>query len=123
MGDKTQRIAICIIPQGCSRHNSPGRPHAVTDLVRANKGSGPVSIILLNENPLLTNFATCCAVARAFPTYALKRSPRVDYTVTVYVSQPGESAQNVTCVAATHLAQSIQLCQKLVGEGIINLYY
>jgi hypothetical protein len=92
-----QRVAVCVIPTGCSRHNTPGtvcvcmyvcmyacmyacmyvcmyvsnvmftsgRPHAVADLVRANKGSGDVTVIVLNENPTVSSIATACAVSRA----------------------------------------------------------
>ena len=42
-----------------------GRPHAVADLVRANKGSGDVTVIVLNENPTVSSIATACAVSRA----------------------------------------------------------
>ncbi len=145
--NKLQRIAVCVIPRGCSRHNAPGRPHAVTDLVRTNKGSivyciiqfkytstpfssifhqrnyyhynpyvgtGDVTVVLLNENPTTTNFSTCCAVARAFSTYAIRKTARTTVTVNVYVNQP--TAEHLTCTSATNIAQSIQLCQKLVGK-------
>ena len=37
----------------------------MTDLIRANKGSGDVTVIILNEKPALSSFATACAAARA----------------------------------------------------------
>jgi hypothetical protein len=111
-----QRFAICLIPRGCSRHNAPGRPHAIADLVRANKGSGDVTVLLLNEDPATTNFSSCCAVARAFPTYTFKKTTRPEYSVKVYVQQPPDSP--LSCFSACNLAKSIQLCQKLVGEWL-----
>jgi hypothetical protein len=44
---------------------SAGRPHAVADLVRANKGSGDVTVMVLNDDPVASSFATACAVSRA----------------------------------------------------------
>jgi hypothetical protein len=114
-----QRIAICAIPTGCSRHNAPGRPHAVTDLVRANKSSGDVTVILVNQDPNVTAFSTGCAVARAFSTYALKKKAPVDPTVTVYFNHKLDDlspAVSFNCSTSDHLAASIQTCQHLVGE-------
>lgn len=103
---------------GCSRHNAPGRPHAVTDLIRANKSSGDVAILLLNENPSITAFSTGCAVARAFSTYSFKKKSSADQNVSVYYNHKFEEispALSFDCSSANHLASSIQQCQNLVG--------
>jgi len=110
VGDKMQRVAVCAIPTGCSRHNAPGRPHAVTDLVKANKGSGELTVVLLNEDPASTSLSTACAVARAFPTYALKQNGPRESVVRVYLNFAG----SYSCGTFNNLASSIQLCQKLV---------
>lgn len=106
-----QRIAVCVIPFGCSRHNTPGRPHAVADLVRANKGSGDVTIIVLNENPAASSFATACAVSRAFSTYHLKKSTPVDVNVTVVMNS---DAAEISSFTAESLSWGIRKCQNLV---------
>lgn len=106
---------------GCSRHNAPGRPHAVTDLIRANKSSGDVTILLLNDDPSTTAFSTGCAVARAFSTYALKKKNPVDPNVSVYYNHKFEEITPVISfdsTSANHLAASIQKCQYLVGKSI-----
>mmetsp|Transcript_22209 Transcript_22209/g.37615 ORF Transcript_22209/g.37615 Transcript_22209/m.37615 type:complete len:513 (-) Transcript_22209:236-1774(-) len=106
-----QRIAVCVIPTGCSRHNTPGRPHAVADLVRANKGSGDVTVIVLNENPAVSSFATACAVSRSFSTYHIKKSPPADVNVTVFMNS---SESEISSFTAESLSWGIRKCQALV---------
>ena len=103
---------------GCSRHNAPGRPHAVTDLIKSSRASGDITILLVNDHPEETAFSTACAVARAFPTYTFKKNPSVDPHVTVFFNHSFDSFQsripfNLTTI--THLASSIQQCQSLIG--------
>lgn len=106
-----QRIAVCAIPTGCSRHNAPGRPHAVADLVRANKGNGNVCVVVLNEDPAASSFSTACAVSRAFSTYHIKKIIPEDPMVTVYMNSSDEEMPSAT---AESLAWSIRKCQELV---------
>ncbi|CAN0533339.1 unnamed protein product, partial [Laminaria digitata] len=46
-----RRVALCALPEECSRHNSPPQPHAIADCVRSISGSGNVSIIMCLEHP------------------------------------------------------------------------
>lgn len=94
----------------------------MSDLVRANKGSGDVTVILLNADPSVTAFSTGCAVARAFSTYSFKKNVFVDPTVTVYFNHKFDEitpSLSFDCTTATHLASSIQQCQNLVGQSLL----
>ncbi len=46
-----RRVALCALPEECSRHNSPAQPHAVADCVRAISGSGSVAVVMCLDNP------------------------------------------------------------------------
>lgn len=41
-----RRVALCALPEDCSRHNCPAQPHAITDCMRSISGSGSVSIVM-----------------------------------------------------------------------------
>lgn len=45
-GAQPRRVALCALPEECSRHNSPPQPHAIADCVRSMSGSGSVAIVM-----------------------------------------------------------------------------
>ncbi|CAN0178000.1 unnamed protein product, partial [Hapterophycus canaliculatus] len=63
-----RRVALCALPEDCSRHNSPAQPHAIADCARSVSGSGSVAVVMCLDDPSHA-FAAGCAVARAFPLY------------------------------------------------------
>ena len=74
----TATLAVAVLPEVCSRHNSPLRPHAITSLVASAaadpaKETGGASVILVLADPAHAAGAAC-AVARAFPLYSMKSS-------------------------------------------------
>ena len=71
-GDPAHQLSVGATPAACSRHNSPARPHAVSNLVRAHAPrKGAVEIIVLMERAE-DAVAAACAVARAYPEFSLK---------------------------------------------------
>ncbi len=79
MGRRTslhgQRLCVCDtipVPEACSRHNSPARPHAFADMVRKEaKRDGRLAILACLESAE-DALASTNAVAQALPSYSRK---------------------------------------------------
>ena len=70
-------LTAAVLPELCSRHNSPVRPHAITTLVGpaasdAATEPGGAAIVLVLDEPKHAAPAAC-AVARAFPLFLMKK--------------------------------------------------
>lgn len=83
----------------------------MSELVKGNKGSGDVTVIVLNDDPTASSFSTACAVARSFSTYFLKKVMPVEPRVTVLMNS---SEEEITSFTAESLAWGIRKCQDLV---------
>ena len=66
-------IVAAVLPEACSRHNSPIRPAAVTSLV-AGLG-GDAAVVALLDDPAHAG-GVACAIGRAFPLYSDKLPPK-----------------------------------------------
>ena len=77
-GGAAATLVAAVLPEQCSRHNSPIRPHAITSLVgpaatdAAKEAGGAAIILVLDDKQHAAGAA--CAVARAFPLYS--QAPR-----------------------------------------------
>ena len=71
VGDGVRRVIAGVLPEPCSRHNSPARPHAVTALSAQATGTEPAAILLALDQAEHA-LAASAAVARAFPLYSRK---------------------------------------------------
>lgn len=65
---KPSTVVAAVLPDACSRHASPVRPHAVASLLRGTKAA---DVLLMLEDASHAGGAAC-AVGRAFPTYSAK---------------------------------------------------
>ena len=75
---KLCRLTVVVLPETCSRHNTPFHPHALTEHVRAatsGVAAGNISILLVLDDAAHAGGAGC-AIARAFPSYSLKNIGR-----------------------------------------------
>ncbi|CAM9749301.1 unnamed protein product, partial [Chrysoparadoxa australica] len=104
-----RRIVVTALPTACSRHNCPARPHALAAAVRANKGKGAVSILLVIEDEKYA-FAAGAAVARGFSLYNLKAEQPVEVDVNVYFT----AAPTAVPEECSVVARGIQLTARLV---------
>ena len=67
-------VMAAVLPEHCSRHNSPVRPHAITNLVGAASDAGPEGaaiVAVLDEEAHAAPAG--CAIARAFPLFSSKQ--------------------------------------------------
>ena len=68
------RVVVGVLPEACSRHNSPARPHAFADLVRKQANRDGKLAILACLDGASDALATANAVAQALPLYSRKTS-------------------------------------------------
>jgi probable aminopeptidase NPEPL1 len=89
-GDPPRRFTLGALPEACSRHNSPARPHGVTQLASAaHPRKGGFGIVAVLDD-VAHALATTCALARAFPTYHLRsRPPTQEPLFVAFVSPDG----------------------------------
>lgn len=83
----TATVVVAVLPEACSRHNSPLRPHAMTALVAppalaAASEPGGASIIVVLDDAAHAGGAAC-AIARAFPLFSRKKASGPTGTVRV----------------------------------------
>lgn len=64
-------ICAAVLPEACSRHASPVRPHAVAALVGGAVGGAGASVVCVLDD-LAHAPGTACALGRAFPLFAAK---------------------------------------------------
>jgi probable aminopeptidase NPEPL1 len=85
------RTHVGVLPEPCSRHNSPSRAWAIPGLV-GSVTSGNVGIVLCLDDPSHAPSALL-AVARALPTFVAS-SQQVEREVRVLLLPRGQSAQD-----------------------------
>ena len=67
-----KRVIAIALPEVCSRHNSPARPHAIAQMVRSNIPAKDDAVVVVALEKASYGFASGCAVARAFSDYKRK---------------------------------------------------
>ena len=67
----TRRVVVGVLPEACSRHNSPSRAWAIPGLVGALRGAKGGVVVAHLDTPDHAA-ATALAVARGLPTFSLK---------------------------------------------------
>ena len=118
---KLRRVVLAALPTYCSRNNTPAHPHSVSAIVTKHRGSGPLAIFLLSTPEHA--FSQALAVARAFPRYSATQAARKTAAevaqgkaeadrVFVYMQKSAPVSTDINLI--NHLADDIQLCQKLV---------
>lgn len=66
-----RKVVLGLLPERCSRHNSPSRAWAIPALARQAGGNKDAAIVLALDGPELA-LASIMAVARAFPRFSAK---------------------------------------------------
>ena len=84
---KTREVRVALLPETCSRHNTPSRAWAVTDLCKLVSGKEDWDIVILTEESHLRAIAT--AVAKAFSRYSAKTDSLTTRTVNLLMYTDG----------------------------------
>ncbi|MCO4745610.1 MAG: leucyl aminopeptidase family protein [Proteobacteria bacterium] len=66
--DKPAKVVIGVLPEACSRHNSPTRAWAIPGIVKAALRKGTLGVLAALEDPG-HGFAVAAAIARALPLF------------------------------------------------------
>lgn len=110
---------IATLPLKCSRHNTTSRSHAITRLVQnlsvgTDSGLDECVVVICEGRDF---YASACAVARAYPSYAKKSNSAKNITVSVefmIINETGDFLDDSTeqlCVDSTY---GLKLCQRIV---------
>jgi probable aminopeptidase NPEPL1 len=107
------RVHAAVLPEPCSRHNTPTRSQAITSLVAgaANKGNVAV-VVALDERDHAP--AAAMAIARALPTFQATSQPAVDREIRVLMVADGAVA--TVHPAAAIVAEAVRFASHLVDE-------
>lgn len=124
-GGDLKRVIAGVLPEPCSRHNSPARPHAVADLAaKGTSGKQPGIICVLDDASHA--FAAGAAIARVLPLYSAKstapKGSNPDIADTDKEDEAGEvrvafidsTGTEVTDARLTAVAAGIRRAAKLV---------
>ena len=115
-GSGVRRVVCAILPSACSRHNAPSRSHAVTDIVKANKGGSVNLAIFIIPAQREYVFAQACAAARPFSLFFHKEvtpsNRRVD--IVIDFSDYDASADTELVRKIANVVSGIRLTQRLV---------
>lgn len=103
------RVTIGLLPEHCSRHNSPTRAWAVSRLVRQCRGRSQHIVAVLEE--ATHAFGTGLAIAKSLPTYSGK-SRKKDKVVQVILLGPEGPIEEVGDIQEA--AHGVQLAAELV---------
>lgn len=111
-----RKVVACALPEPCSRHNSPARPHAVADLVRGAVGGTQDAAVILALDEGSHAIASGVAVSRALHRYSRKDTAgeSVDRTVTVAFQPYGGIVTAETVARIAVLAESSRMAAELV---------
>jgi len=90
---RLERVVVGILPEACSRHNTPSRAWATPHLVPAARGAARLGIIVALEDAEHA-LAHAIGIARALPTYTATGGDR-DRAVDVFLLTPDGSTPSL----------------------------
>jgi len=115
------RVCLGLLPTVCTRNNTPSLAHSVSTIVKGNKGSGNLSVVLLCKGNPSIAFAQALAVARCFPTFSFTSAARKAASenkpkdlVDVYLELDSSETSELLLSEVEILAESIRTSQHLV---------
>ena len=115
-GKVAHTVVAAVLPDHCSRHNSPLRPHAITELAGVASGAGPAGATIVAVLDDAAHAAAAgCAIARAFPLYSAKKQGEEPTPIRVgYATRegplnagPGPYTQSDAAARAVRLAEEL----------------
>lgn len=86
-----RKVVLGLLPERCSRHNSPSRAWAMPALCRQAGGKQDAALLIAPDDPEHA-LACCLSAARAFPRFSAKSGPSQQRTVKLMVVCEGPLA-------------------------------
>ncbi len=110
-----KKVALCLLPDAATHHNSASRPDALTALIRKAAGSADTVGIVVALDDAEHTLAASCAAARAFPLYDGKgrrgKEDKKDQQVTIALLGGADDGGR-----AARIADSVRLAARLVDQ-------
>lgn len=82
----SRKVVLGVLPEACSRHNSPSRAWAIPAL--AKSATGDAVVVLFVDTPDHAR-AAALAVSRAFPLVDVRSTPDADRSILITARAPG----------------------------------
>jgi probable aminopeptidase NPEPL1 len=114
-----RQIVLGVLPEPCSRHNSPSRAWAIPGLAARAGGKQDAAVALLLSEDAHARAATL-AVARAFPGYTRASGRTLARTLTVLAI--GEGGQPLTDARLQRGMDAVRLATRLVDMPTSELH-
>jgi probable aminopeptidase NPEPL1 len=117
--DGPSKVTLALLPSACSRHNTPSKSHAVSSVVKSNKGSKDLVVILIPSAPEHI-FAQAVAVGRNFNEFTMKSkldsNEKKTRAVDVIVHYPRSAVPDADELIReiSHAADGVRLAQRLI---------
>lgn len=111
-GDSPARVSVAVLPEVCSRHNSPSRAWSISGVVSSGAQKGNVGIVLAVEEADHAVAATLAA-ASVLPTYSAS-SNQLDRTVLLHVLPQRGTAPDVAVLQ--HAAEAVRMAANLTDR-------
>ena len=108
-------VMAAVLPEHCSRHNSPLRPHAITNLVGAASDAGPEGaaiVAVLDEEAHAAPAG--CAIARAFPLFSSKQKSGKPPAIRVGYATRDGPMKDAPYRESTAAAAAVRMAARLV---------
>jgi len=113
-GDGLEAFVAAVLPEHCSRHNSPLRPRALASLVGGACGGEDAAVVVCLEDGS-PPAAAAAAIAKAFPIYNNKKGDDdKDRTVSISFEPPVSDATTLKACAVA--ADAVRLAQRIHDE-------
>ena len=120
-----ERVVVCVLPEPCSRHNSPSRPHAITELVGKSIPAVSATGVLVALEDEVHAFAAGCAVARALPEFnekSLVGDAETSAERSVQVGLVGPTGTTVEVTGLEDAVAGIRFAARLVDTPTSKLH-
>ncbi len=113
-----RKVIAGVLPEACSRHNSPSRAWAVPGLARRVDGGEDAAVLLCTERPEQA-FALALAAARAFPLYSAASGKRSRREVALAVLGPDGPVEDARIQAGI---EGVRMAAELVDTPTSDLH-
>lgn len=108
-----ERVTAAVLPETCSRHNSPSRAWAVPGLLQGKVGKGRAAVVALLEDRAHALPVTL-AVARALPTFSASSSASEGEVQLLLLGPDGAPVDDVATLGAA--ADAVRFAADLVDQ-------
>jgi probable aminopeptidase NPEPL1 len=113
-----KKVIAAVLPEPCSRHNSPSRAWAIPALAKSAAGKGDAAIVMVMDDASHA-FPSALAIARAFPLYSGKSKQDDPQEIHVAFIGPDGSVSEPRAQAAM---EGVRMAARLVDTPCSELH-